>query len=130
VQVNPSEQVAFRPVVTHCTCCGAASAAALSEHSNDRMSTDSVVLRHQSGTAWEPEALSRTESLHSVFTATGMQASKCLPCDEAMEMGNSEASPKQKVFCCSVGAGIVVLGHRNCKYVTTVAYKAHIFFFV
>jgi hypothetical protein len=87
------------------------------------MPTDSVVLRHQSGTAWEPEALSRTESLHSVLIATGMHASKCMPCDVVLEMSASEASPKQKVFCCSVGAGIVVLGHFNCKYANTAAYK-------
>jgi hypothetical protein len=115
--------VAFRLVVTHFTCRGAASAAALSEHSNDRMSSVSVVLRHQSGTAWEPEALSRTESLHSVLIATGMHASKCMPCDVPMVMGKSEVSPKHKVFCCSVGLGIVVLGHMHCKYVNTVAYK-------
>jgi hypothetical protein len=79
------------------------------------MSTVSVVLRHQSGTAWEPEALSRTESLHSVCTATGMHASKCMPGDAEMEMNESDMSPKQVVFCCSVGAGTVVLGHMNCK---------------
>jgi bacterioferritin-associated ferredoxin len=123
VQVRPSEQVTFRPVGTHCTCCGATSAAALSEHSNDRMSTVSVVFRHQSGTAWEPEALSRIESLHSVATATGMQASKCMPCDSTMETSDSDMSPKQKVFCSSVGAGIVVSGHRNCTDVNNVAYK-------
>jgi hypothetical protein len=81
------------------------------------------MFRHQSGTAWEPEALSRTESWHSVAIATGMHASKCMPGDVDLEMSESEMSPKQVVFCNSVGAGIVVLGHMNCKYVHTVAYK-------
>jgi hypothetical protein len=80
-------------------------------------------LRHQSGTAWEPEALSRTESLHSVLSATGMHASKCMPGVVEMDMSDSEVSPKQVVFCCSVGAGTVLLGHMNCRYVHNVTYK-------